>query len=227
MSGLISALPGAATVDASSSRAVRWAALGDSFTAGTSPGERTWSLIVSEQLAPFRRVEVTNLARVGARASEVEMEQLDATIELEPDVVTVICGGNDVIGQVRPRIDDFRSAFTQIWERLATGAPAASVLTATYPVAAPDAMGPRTRERITRGLDELNHAIRDVAAGFGGTCIELTGHPGQGDRRNFAADGLHPSPSGHRAAAAVIGPAIRTALLLDRDTQPEPEPEDQ
>ena len=192
--------------------AVRWAALGDSFTAGIRPGELTWSRLVVELVSPTRPVELANYARAGATVAELEREQLEAAIATRPDIVTLICGGNDVIGTVRPSLEGFGAGLDRVWASLRGALPDAAILTATYPAIAPGALRPRTRRRIESGLVELNATIRAVASRNEGLCIELADHPGEGDRSNYAADGIHPSAAGHRAAAAVLGPAIEQLI---------------
>lgn len=199
----------------------RWAALGDSFTAGTSPEEMTWARIVVAELAPAHRIELECLARVGATVADVEREQLPLALSCAPSVVTLICGGNDIIGRVRPAPTALEDRFDRMWAALGDAHPEARLLTATYPAVASEALRWRTRRRVVEGIRRLNGAIRAAAGRHGVTCIELADHPGRGERANFAADGLHPSPAGHRAAAAAIGPVVGAMLA-----RPEPKEED-
>lgn len=191
---------------------IRWAALGDSFTAGTTPDERTWTTLVHSQLAGLADAELLNLARVGARTEELEREQLPVALASGPTLISLICGGNDVIGSVRPALGGFRSDLDRIYGRVRTELPGAAVLTATYPAVGSHAVRPRTRRRIVAGLEELNEIIREAAARHRFTCVELADHPGRADLSNYAEDGLHPSPAGHREAAAVFGPVIQELI---------------
>ncbi len=56
-------------------------------------------------------------------------------------------------------------------------------------------LGPRTRDRLERGLVAFNSTTREVAAEFGVPCLEVANHPGLAESANFVADGLHPSRS--------------------------------
>ena len=201
---------------------IRWTALGDSFTAGTSADEVTWPRLVLAAEPAGRRLALDNRARVGATVAELIETQLPAALAGRSNLVTVICGGNDVIGSVRPSLQRLDAELDQIWDALRNGLPGAALLTATYPAIAPAALRPRTRERIERGLGELNSIIRAAAERAGIGCVELAGHPGQGDRGNYAEDGIHPSPAGHRQAAAVLG--LRIAELIEAQI---PEREDE
>jgi lysophospholipase L1-like esterase len=197
-------------------RTLEWVALGDSFTAGISPDELGWTRIVFEWLSLSRRAELTNLARVGARVAEVEREQLPRLAEHRPDVITAICGGNDVIGTVRPAHGKLERDLDRLFGRLRAAAPGAAILSATYPAIAANALRPRTRRRILEGLRALNESIRGLSSRHGVRCVELADHPGQSRRSNYAADGIHPSPRGQRAAAIVLGSEIE-ALLTDEE----------
>lgn len=199
---------------------IRWAALGDSFTAGTDPGELTWTALVHSQLADARDAELLNLARVGARSAELERDQLPIALGSDPTLITLICGGNDVIGSVRPALDGFGARLERICDRVQSGLPDAAVLTATYPAVGSNALRPRTRRRIESGLDALNAIIRDVAGRRAIRCVELAAHPGHADLSNYAEDGIHPSPAGHRAAAAVLGPEIEELIGSTGEEQP-------
>ena len=65
--------------------------------------------------------------------------------------------------------------------------------------------------RLDTGIEFVNDAIRRLAAEHGAHLVEVSGHPGLNDSRNFAADGLHPSPLGHRRAARGFAAELRAA----------------
>ncbi|MCL8023999.1 SGNH/GDSL hydrolase family protein [Nocardioides bruguierae] len=107
----------------------RYVAIGDSFTEGvgdpdpTRPnGVRGWADRVAEHLQahadeagqPFG---YANLAIRGRKLRPILAEQVDPALALEPDVVTVYAGANDIL---RPNVDldalvgDYRTALTRI-----------------------------------------------------------------------------------------------------------------
>lgn len=200
---------------------VRWAALGDSFSAGTASIEPSWTELVCERLAPARALRVFNLAQVGATIEAIASEQLPQALEAEPDLLTLLGGGNDVIGTVRPDLERLEVELDRLWADLRRALPDTTLLTATYPTIGFDALRPRTRERVERGLAELNSAVRQIATRYGVRCVELADHPGELDPSNYAADGIHPSPAGHRATAAVLGPAIEELTSRSNETSEE------
>jgi lysophospholipase L1-like esterase len=181
-----------------------YVAMGDSFTAGTgsSPG-RCWADQLADRLGRRRPSFVyRNLAVEGARSDQV-LDQLPGAIALEPDLVTVVCGANDVLFSVRPDADAYGKRLGAIFGVLRSAMPGVILATATAPERWDFlGFGPRTRARLERGIGSFNDATREVAAEHGAFCLEVAGHPGLGRSENFVEDGLHPSAQGHDQAAA-------------------------
>jgi lysophospholipase L1-like esterase len=184
-----------------------YAALGDSFTAGTgcAPGE-SWADRLAARLAAGRtEFAYRNLAVEGATSADV-LGQLGPALQLEPDLVTVVCGANDVLLRVRPDPHAYSRRLAGIVRRLREALPAVLIATATAPERWDFLeLGPRTRRRVEDGIARFNAATRTVAEAHDVPCLEVAGHPGLADAENFIADGLHPSPLGHQRAAAGFG----------------------
>jgi lysophospholipase L1-like esterase len=184
-----------------------YAALGDSFTAGTgcAPGEG-WADILAARLATAAPGFVyRNLAFDGATSSDV-VEQLGPALQIEPDLVSVVCGANDVLFSVRPDPGAYARRLAAIFRRLRDPLPSVRFVTATAPERWDFLeLGPRTQARLARGIVRFNAATRTVARAYGVPCLEVAGHPGLADASNFIADGLHPSARGHKQTAAAFG----------------------
>ena len=188
-------------MDAATSRseARTYVALGDSFSAGIGePGEVPWPEAVARNMGSDTALH--NLAAEGATSEHVLAEQLPRALHLRPDLVSVVCGANDVLLHVRPDVDATARRIDRILAELCAAAP--TVVCATYPEAGRHLeMRPRTRRRVTRGLERVNAAIRAAAERHGAVCLEWEGRDREADRGHYAADGLHPSARGHRRAA--------------------------
>lgn len=199
---------------AHSQRLSLYVALGDSFSAGASEGdeERVWPELLVERLREQHPTLVLeNLAVEGATSGEV-LAQLSAAVELEPDLVTVVCGANDVLRCTRPDPESYAANLALILGRLRVAHPDLRIATATSPESWDFMrMGPRTRRRIERGISAFNGVTRRLSGAMGVPCLEVAGHPGLADPSNFSADGLHPSATGHQHAAQGFA-----ALLHDR-----------
>ena len=191
-----------------------YVALGDSFTAGTgcAPGE-SWADLLAAALAGADGVVYENLAEHGATSADVR-RQVRGAIELQPDLVTVVCGTNDLLLRSGD-VDDYSRNLGSILHALTRWLPDAMIVTAT----APDrweflSLGPRTQARFEAELEALNTATRAVASLYGAEVLDVAGHPGLSRQENFAGDGLHPSRLGHRRAAegfrALVGERFPT-----------------
>jgi lysophospholipase L1-like esterase len=97
-----------------------YVAMGDSFTAGFEPGKPRWPDELADALGPGVRYE--NVAVVGATSEQVEREQLPRAVELRPDLVTLVCGANDVLDFTRPDPDAYGVRLSRMFARLRHGA---------------------------------------------------------------------------------------------------------
>ena len=181
-----------------------YAALGDSFTAGRDSidAERWPDLLAAgmRRVNPDLRYE--NLAVDGATSAEVLDGQVEPALALEPDLLTVICGANDVLLATRPDVSGYAERIDKILSRLREGAPEAALVTAT----APETwhfmdLRPRTERRLIEATTELNELTRVAAKRYDVLCLPVAGHELLKDPDTFSADGLHPSSAGHRFAA--------------------------
>jgi len=183
-----------------------FAALGDSFTAGAgcAPGAR-WADRLAEALrGRSSELVYRNFAEDGATSAEV-MAQLGPALQLEPDLVTLICGVNDVLQSVRPDISGYAVRLDSMFDQLKAATRVPLVVTATAPENLNFlGLGPRSSRRVRTGLKRLNEQTRQHAEAHRVPCLEVAGHPGLDDPENFQADGLHPSPLGHARAAAIF-----------------------
>jgi lysophospholipase L1-like esterase len=188
-----------------------YVALGDSFTAGLEPGQPRWA----DELARELDARYVNLAAVGATSEQVELEQLERALELEPDVVTLVCGANDVLFDTRPDAEAYAARLSRMFSRLRRELPQVKIVTATYPdISRFLDLRPRTRARVEEGMSRFNAAARRVARRHDVVLLESFDHPAASDRDTYAADGFHPSAEGHRKAAREFLRAIRKRFRL-------------
>ncbi|MFZ2528443.1 MAG: SGNH/GDSL hydrolase family protein [Rhodococcus sp. (in: high G+C Gram-positive bacteria)] len=185
----------------------RYVALGDSFTEGVgdpdpaSPnGVRGWADRVADELAGNEPdLMYANLAVRGRLMRQILAEQVDAAIALEPDLVTVYAGGNDVM---RPKLDldamiaDYDDAISRL---TATGATV--LMWTAYDV------GWAPVFRHLRGrIATYNELVREVADRRGATLVDYWRFGEYRDYRMWDFDRLHMSPLGHRnMAVRVLG----------------------
>jgi lysophospholipase L1-like esterase len=194
-------------------------ALGDSFTAGQGcdARERWADRLAASLRVRHRELAYHNLAVDGATSAEV-LDQVGPALQLEPDLVTVVCGANDVIRSVRPDIAGYGGRLASILDRLLAGLPRPAIVTATTPESWRFLeLRPRTRARVVTGIRELNEVTRVVARSRSVPVLDVVGHPGLQERENFLEDGLHPSPTGHRRAAVEFARHLRRCFGIDSE----------
>lgn len=183
-----------------------YVAVGDSFTAGAPGQEGRWP---DELAAALHPAEYHNLGVVGATTAEVADGQLERCVELQPDLVTVVCGVNDVLLSVRPDIDAHAAGLERIFRTIRKRLPDAVVVTVTTPpIAEHIGLRPRSRRRVERGVAELNEITRSLSERYDVLCLEWGDHPLARERQNFADDGFHPSLTGIRRAARACAQAL-------------------
>jgi lysophospholipase L1-like esterase len=189
-----------------------YVALGDSFTEGLEDlgkdgAYRGWADRLAEVLAagaPAGDLRYANLAVRGRLLPEIVAEQVPAALELQPDLVSLVGGGNDVLrpGSDPDRLADLlESAVETIREA------GADVLLATGvdPVKSPII-------NLTRSKVALyNNHIWSIARRQGAFVVDLWGMRALQDRRMWAADRIHMTTEGHQRvawqAAEVLGAA--------------------
>lgn len=197
-----------------------YVAIGDSFTAGTGcEAAAAWPAGLARALrAANPSLELRNLAVDGATSADVLAEQLPEALELEPDLVTVVCGGNDVLATTRPDVAGYERRFDAILARLRAGNPRLRIATATAPERWEFlSLRPRTRARVESAVGAINQATRRVAQRASVAYLEVADHPQLANPDNYAEDGLHPSALGHRRAARAFAELLaeRQGVALD------------
>jgi lysophospholipase L1-like esterase len=179
-------------------------AIGDSFTEGLDDpypdpalGYRGWADLVAQRLAARRPdFRYANLALRGRLIGGIVDEQVPATEELRPDLVSVAGGGNDVL---RRRYDPRRTVrrLDEAVERLI----AAGAKVLLFTGADVTARMPGTA-RLRPRISALNASIREVGAAHGVRVVDLDADRGLDDPRLWSEDRLHLGPAGHRRVAA-------------------------
>ncbi|HET7399965.1 MAG TPA: SGNH/GDSL hydrolase family protein [Intrasporangium sp.] len=210
----------------------RYVAVGDSFTEGmcdddpalASGGEYAgWADRLAAHLSELAQAAgqgfgYANLAVRGRKLADVVGPQLDSALALEPDLVSIVGGGNDIL---RPKadLDALASSLEEAVKR--TRATGADVLLAT-PVDPADA----PLVRATRGRAAVHAAnIWSIARRHGCHVVDQWGLHALRDWRMWSEDRIHMTSEGHRrvALAALEALGIPTERA-DWSTPLEPAP---
>lgn len=200
----------------------RYVAIGDSFTEGIgdaepqSPGgHRGWADRVAEVLAETAPdFAYANLAIRGRLLQQISDEQVDAALELSPDLISVSAGGNDII---RPGTDpdDVAERFESMIVRLRRDDATVVMFNG------PDIGMTPVLRRVRGKVAIYNENLRAIAQRHDCIVADMWALRELSDPRMWAPDRLHFSPLGHHTIARMV----LSALNVDNDLEPlKPEP---
>ncbi|MHA7262808.1 SGNH/GDSL hydrolase family protein [Arthrobacter sp. TMN-37] len=183
----------------------RYVALGDSFTEGVGDpsrilpnGVRGWADRVAERLAKSEPGwEYANLAIRSKRLRHIAAEQLGPALAMEPTLITLYAGGNDIM-DAGTNVTELLNAYERLVAPLAaTGA--RLLLFTGYDVEVSPAL------RLLRKRHAVyNDGVRAIADRYGAALVDYWAMDAYQDRRMWASDRLHMSKAGHKYMAAQV-----------------------
>jgi acyl-CoA thioesterase I len=196
---------------------IRFVALGDSYTIGTSvaPDER-WPEQLVERL---RRIVpgltlVANLGVDGYTSADLVRDELPALDALQPDFATVLIGVNDVVRGVPAATYEANVVF--ILDALLARLPAARILAVAIPdytvtPAGSDYGDPRRQHE---GIVANNAIMERLAGARGIAFVDIfdISLEAVADRSLVATDGLHPSGVQYERWVERIAPVVEDLL---------------
>lgn len=185
----------------------RFVAIGDSQTEGvgdpTGPNgtERGWADRFAERLALAQAAEgggellYANLAVRGKLLAQIDEDQMDLAISMNPDLVSLIGGLNDVL---RPGcdIDLILARMDAMQERLTRNG--ATVMTITYP---DPALMMSLGKLLSDTIAEFNHGLRRIAQRHGTLLLDVAHSAEVADPDHWCDDRLHLNSAGHQVMA--------------------------
>src|SRR5918999_2414731 len=194
----------------------RFVVIGDSVAMGMGdPTDgyvtATWGGRVAAALARERDgVTYANLAQHGAKSADIRDSQLGPALDLEPDLVAMIGGGNDClfaeefdIAPVKATLDDIVVALTE------AGATVVTYETVDFPRAFPDP----AFEEFNRRLLDVYAETREIARERGTLHVDINSQPWSAERYLFSEDLQHPTMRAQALAASmtisVLGEHLR------------------
>jgi lysophospholipase L1-like esterase len=186
----------------------RYVAIGDSQTEGLWDGDETIGLLgFADRLAAlidsiYPGLEYANLAIRGKLVADVLREQVPPALAMQPDLITVCIGMNDVIQPGRSfgrALADLENVYAALAESEAT------VVTTTFPnVAQFLPLGRLVSGRLAR----INEAIRAAADRYDFRLVDLYNAPSMRDLDTWDIDRVHASTKGHITFAAAAAEAL-------------------
>jgi len=202
---------------------LRYVALGDSYTIGTSVKARDrWPNQLVRALSPQVDLDlIGNLAMSGATTGDVIEEQLPQLPRMDPDFISLLVGVNDVVRGFDPEV--YRAHLDTILDDLLQQVSPARLLLITTPnytlTAKGDDYGDPSRQAPRVAV--FNHVLEAEAAARGIPVVDITpvANLVSGDPSLVAGDGLHPSAKQYAGWVEIIAPKVRQMLRMAA-TQP-------
>lgn len=186
----------------------RYVAIGDSQTEGLWDGDdviglRGFADLLAARLdSLYPGLQYANLAIRGVLVADVLREQVPRALAMQPDLITVCAGMNDVIAPGRS-FDRALSDLESVYSALADSG--AAVVTTTFPnVARFLPLGRIVSPRLAR----INNAITAAADHYGFRLVDLYNAPSMRDMDTWAFDRVHASTKGHILFAAAAAEAL-------------------
>lgn len=159
-------------------------------------------------------VALHNFAVSGARAADVNAVQIPKAVKLQPDIVLIAAGANDVthlssVSKVRHQLADGI-------EKLQTANPKVHILLTGSPEMGSVPRFPWPAHSLARlQTKRINSAVQQLTNGKSVIFVpiaEKTGPTFTAHPELFAADKFHPNSDGYDLWTTVINNSIRTAL---------------
>lgn len=199
---------------------IRYVALGDSLSEGmgdpdpTRPnGLRGWCDRVAEQfMLADPGACYANLAIRGRLLGPIIDEQLQAAIDLKPNLVSLIGGGNDAL---RPNFNP--DALATRYADAFTALRAEGIAVFTFTGFDPGTSGYLNRNRPRVAL--MNELLREVADDHGVTIVDYWRLRTLHDWRYWAPDRLHMNAAGHTVTAKYVLETLSNKSLTVGDPQ--------
>jgi lysophospholipase L1-like esterase len=198
-------------------RPIVYVALGDSTGSGVGAREGGYVLRLFNRLVKrLPESRLSNLCVSGATTADLVRGQLQRAVELNPDLVTVGIGINDIGHGLT--LDQFSKNYEEILSTLREQTRAKIVVTNIPDVSSAPRIPRSLRYEYQQQILRFSQRLEEIAARHGVTVFdvytitheELASHP-----EYFSADGFHPSDAGYELWAMQMWPTIAKVVGVE------------
>lgn len=190
-----------------SSQKLIYVPIGDSLTAGVGVEsyEQSYPYQFAQKLIKNNtQINLQPQAFPGARSKDILQTMLTDAIKIQPDIITLLIGVNDVHGNISKK--DFADNYEIILQRL-TQETRAHIYVLNIPyIGAPHLILPPYNYYFDTRIQDFNTVIKDLSSKYKVSYIDLytpTLKPSQEDSY-YASDLFHPSSLGYTRWAQII-----------------------
>ena len=194
---------------------LRYVALGDSYTIGTSVAEADrWPNQLVVRLGPGRLELAANLGLNGFTSRDVVDVELPRLESLRPEFATLLVGVNDVVRGVDP--ETYRTNTAKVLDTLRTFVPATRIVVVATPdyTVTPQGAAYGDPAQQSAGIRTANAILQELAESRGIAFVDIydLSLRAATDRSLVAADGLHPSGAQYALWVDRIAPVVEQLL---------------
>lgn len=191
-----------------------YVALGDSLTAGVGVNqyEQSYPYLLAQKMLGNQEILnssgeiiLKDLAVPGFKTQDLINYSLTPTVELNPDVITLLIGVNDLHGQVSE--NDFRKNYQQILDTLTKKTAAKIYVIGLPPIGSNQLLLPPYNYYFRWQTKQFNQIIKDLANQYNLIYIDLATPTAVISKNNgpyYATDSFHPSAQGYEIWAKII-----------------------
>jgi len=201
------------------SSSLRYVALGDSYTIGTSvSSSESWPAQLTARVPALQLV--ANLGVNGYATDDLIADELPQLADQRPEFVTLLIGVNDVVRGVQEQ--HYAANLVLILDELVGRLPADRILCVATPdyTVTPQGAAFGSPEQQRAGIVAFNRRLGEACAArdirFVPEIFEIS-EAAASDRSLVADDGLHPSGSQYALWVDAIQPVVEELLLPSAD----------
>jgi acyl-CoA thioesterase I len=191
-----------------------YVALGDSTGAGVGARDGGYVARLFKRLLERRPgSKLSNLCVSGATTADLVRGQLERGVAMNPDLVTVGIGINDIGHGLT--LEQFSKNYEQILSTLKQKTHAQIVVTNIPDISSAPRIPGQLRNEYQRQIVQFSERLKEIADRHGVTVFdihtitkaELPSHP-----EYFSADGFHPSDKGYELWASEMWPTVEGVI---------------
>ncbi|GAA0352102.1 SGNH/GDSL hydrolase family protein [Bacillus horti] len=182
-------------------------AMGDSLTEGI--GDEVKDVQLKSWVAHFAEfhqpaLKVTNLAKRGLLSHQIRSTQLEETLSHNPDIVSLIAGGNDVLKDGwNP--EQYQVDMEFMVQQLTQQRPDVAIMTSTLPDFTLRLPLPSEKKKIMKEqLLEANEIIRSIGERHDLLLIDFWNHPLSQEPTVWSQDLVHPNSVGYQEIGKIV-----------------------
>lgn len=196
------------TFNINASQELKYAALGDSLTAGigTDSYEESFPYLIGKELSDNKKVILKDFSLLGARTEDlIKKNLLLSTIEDKPDVVMLLIGVNDVRENISE--EEFKKNYEYIVNELIDNTEAKIYLISIPLIGSNTLYLPPYDWYFKNKTIKFNKIIKDIAIEHSIAYIDITSPTEQifkKDGMYYSADSFHPSKEGYKILTKII-----------------------